>query len=100
MLAITPYGNLLQMTAVDLGVRYELSASFPSWELASGWVLNSKEPRRRGCVWGVGTYNRMINVICRDMQGKAAKMLICSIPDESQSFQLSVSSSILETLGI
>lgn len=64
-----------------------------------GFLIQKSQGEGDVCL-GLGAYNGMINVTCRDVQRGGCKMLICSIPDDSQSLQLSVSSSILETLGI
>ena len=86
--------------AVDLGSALScLELPLLGTCIWMGCLIQKSQGEGNVCL-GVRTYNRMINVICRDMQGESCKMLICSIPDESQSFQLSVSSSILETLGI
>lgn len=86
--------------AVDLGSALScLELPLLGTCIWMGCLIQKSQGEGNVCL-GVGTYNRMINVICRDVQGESCKMLICSIPDESQSFQLSVSSSILETLGI
>lgn len=86
--------------AVDLGSALScLELPLLGTCIWMGCLIQKSQGEGNVCL-GVGTYNRMINVICRDVQGESCKMLICSNPDESQSFQLSVSSSILETLGI
>lgn len=86
--------------AVDLGSALScLELPLLGTCIWMGFLIQKSQGEGDVCL-GVGTYNRMINVICRDVQGESCKMLICSIPDESQSFQLSVSSSILEILGI
>lgn len=84
--------------AVDLGSALScLELPLLGTCIWMGFLIQKSQGEGDVCL-GVGTYNRMINVICRDVQEESCKMLICSIPDEP--FQLSVSSSILETLGI